>query len=319
MEEKMPKQFNEPLRARLQAYREKENLSLADLAGEIGSNVSTVSTYLNKKPEGDVAKFEARVEDILLAAAKRDQSEYRLFPTKVTQIIEGTLEKIRKTNDMGLIFGPAGTGKTCGAKLYQLRHLSSIYIFIPQWLRGPTDLINSIWDASSTAGWDGHTKRSSFLADKFTGTNRLFIVDNAQRLTKDGLNYFFDFHDVTGCPIGFLSNPELQERIADNDTLFSRIGVKKFVTVGNDLHHIADNMLAQLCNGDAGEIMDLALQVLEKQGHARALYKQVRLAKEIHDKTGSPLRTCFKSAHKQLIRDYTLKLRKDEHQQKDEE
>jgi hypothetical protein len=98
------------------------------------------------------------------------------------------------------------------------------------------------------------------------------------------------------------------DRLADNDTLFSRVGVKKHVSLGDDIEHVAENMLDQLVNGHSHEIMDLAVQVLEQGGHARALYKQVLLAKEIRDNGHSPLRTCFKSAHTQLIRDYNLKL-----------
>lgn len=318
------KEFNEELRARLDEYKKRHNVSLANLATELGSNVASVSNYIAKKPEGNIAKFEERVMDILDTEAKRDQSHYKFFSTQATRTIEAHLEKVRRTNDMALLYGPAGVGKTVGGKLYQIKNPSSIYIFVPQWNRGPSQLINAIWTSTSTQGWNKYERRADYIARKFTGSNRLFIIDNAQRLTSDGLTYFFDFHDTTGCPIAFLANPELFERIKDNDQFFSRIGTKKHISL-NDAEHIAENMITQMLNGNyhtvAGlepklqplpQLMDLAVQVLEQHGHARALYKQLKLTKEIRENTQKDYRECFRAAHTQLIREYKLQLNKGE-------
>jgi transcriptional regulator with XRE-family HTH domain len=132
------KEFDEQLRARLQQYREEGRerpLTMADIAQEMGVSSTVVNKYLAGKPEGDVVKLERLVADMLKAASKRQNSDVPFFRTNVTDRISATFELIRKTNDVGLIFGPAGVGKSITIAEYTRTNATTLAISVPRWQR----------------------------------------------------------------------------------------------------------------------------------------------------------------------------------------
>jgi len=298
------KEFNEALRVKLAAYRADHNMTNGELAVELGVSGTAVSKYLNGKPEGDVEKLEANIEDVLQAAARRlEAGEITLIETSVTRQVNAALETIRKTNDIGLIHGPAGAGKTCALDLYRLGRPLTIIITATRWSGTSTALERALFTAISTRAWTGNTPRMDFLIQRFKWSNRLLCIDNAQRLTISGLQWIFDFHDETGIPIALIGNPEVLNTISANDQQFSRIGLKVDVRV-KDVAGIASALCRKyLKAGSDEDISDLAEKIVGNRGHLRALKKHLLLMPEMG---GHNARQAFKQAHTCLVSDVNL-------------
>lgn len=299
------KPFREPLRAALSEYKNKHTLSNAQLARELGIDPTGVSKYLNKKPEGDIDQLEARVQDVLKAAPKRREVTAELFQTSVTRSVAARLEIIRKTNDFGLLTGHAGIGKSCAVDLYAAANAASILVRLSRWSAHSGGLEAALFSQLETKAKERFIRRAEWMVDRLKGSNRLVIIDNAQRLTSGALDWLFDFHDATGCPIALVGNPDILTKIARVDQRFSRIGYAREVTLMKP-EPAAMQLLEQLCPGDAEELKDLAVAVASQRGYLRALRKHVALMPELLQAAGGDASQAFRMAHTQLVNDYTL-------------
>lgn len=301
------KEFSERIRQMLATYKKEYSQSLEDIARDTGYSPSTISKYLSGKPEGDVAKLESLITDVVANAAVRESYKYSLFTHAISDQIKVTFETIRKTGDVGLVTGPAGLGKTCGCQLYCVNNPTTIFITIARKLRAdPKDICRSIIAAGGQTGGTG--SNYTRVVEKLQASSRLIIVDNAHLLAKSGLGWLFDLHDETGSPIALVGNPEILDRISKNDQQFSRIGYHRVVNLTpNAAKKPTENIVHIYFPDHVAKLLPLALQVSTKQGHFRALKKQLILTREIiNGAPGTDPVEAFQSAHGQLVRNYDL-------------
>lgn len=306
------KEFNQVLRDRLHAYRtdgRTRPLTMGELAQELGVSATRVNKYLAGGPEGDVADLETRIEDILKAASTRRGSDQVFFQTNVSSIITATIELIRKTNDVGLISGPAGIGKSATLDAYRVKNPTCLAISVPRWKRDDRGVAALLFDKCETQSWDGCTARATFICERLRGSNRAVLVDNAHRMTEAARQWLFDLHDETGCPIAMIGNPEVLVAIRRNDQQFSRIGIHQEVKLDDRrASDYARAMVDSLVTHPQPGLYDLATEVVEQRGHLRALRKQLLLMLDLaatQTYAGDQIRA-FNGAHARLVRDYTL-------------
>jgi DNA transposition AAA+ family ATPase len=319
------KPFNENLRNRLEQYQKDHKLSQGELGKKLGVSSTAISKYLNGKPEGDVAKLESIAEDVLKTALTFRRIDKQPRETSVSRSIAANINTARKTNDIALITGPAGIGKSKGLELYHLENPSAVAITAARWCRNATEMFRALWDAVETAGWSrghasGHAVRKiDFLIERLKGSDRPLIIDNAHRLRPGALEFLFDFHDATEIPIILIGNPEIKTLLAKNDQQFSRIGLHKHIEGFDRPREVAEMVIGQVAP-DFSLVVDLAVKVLTQQGKARALRKQLSLAQELASKESfrdelakkgitaneELFEAAFKAAHTRLIRNYKL-------------
>src|SRR4051812_23134266 len=121
------KDYNESLRQSLIAYMTDYDLSLSDVARDIGYSSSTISKYRSGKPEGDISKLEGLLTDIIAGAATRQTRKYEIFTHHITDLVREVCDIVRgkKRASFGLLTGPAGLGKTKCLELFALSNSSS--------------------------------------------------------------------------------------------------------------------------------------------------------------------------------------------------
>lgn len=308
---------NEELRAALERYRtegRRKPLTMMELGNELGCTGTRVNKYLllnreGKQPEPDMPAIEIRVADLLKAASRRRATDVPPFETNVTVTVRATLELIRKTNDIGLISGPAGIGKGVAIAVYGANSPTTISLEIPEWQRSESGLINLMFDAVENSSWDGRTPRAAFLVERLAYTNRLMIIDNAQRLTLGARKLLFDFTDRTKLPLAFVGNEEILPLIRANDQHFSRIGINKEIKLDpRKIRDYARKMIEGKIEKPQEGLLDLATAVAEQRGHLRALRKQLDLMLDFAgtEKFDGDQIKAFYAAHAQLVRDYDL-------------
>lgn len=314
IQEGHPENAGEPstpksVRDQLIAIREIEGMSISALSQQIGYSPSVLSQYLhesgNKYP-GDTGKLERRVTDWMRSLERRRRIGVPLIECEVSKQIGAAIEAIRRTNDVGLIFGDAGIGKTCAIALYCDENPTCVMITVHEWAHDVRSVEGRIFDALPHGDWDGHTKRGDYIAGRLKGSNRLLVVDNAHKLSRPALQWLFDFHDETACPIALVGNENVMAKIADNDQRFSRVGLKLEVVIkrpGGMIRHLLKQFAP-----DAGDgIDDLCDQVVEQQGRFRALAKGLSIAAMIREGNGSlDWPTAFRAGFEKLVRNYKL-------------
>jgi hypothetical protein len=305
---KQHKTINLALRDQLAAYRAENNLSNAALGREIGYSSAAVSTYLGDVFDGDVEKFEARVQDVLRTAPLRRAIGIETFETQVTRMVAGTIKTIQETNQFALIHGPAGIGKTVGAARFQAENPTAILITLLEHCSGAHFIAKQIFAAVKTRGFaTSGQNRTEFIVSMLKGSNRPILIDNAQRMTSSARRWLFDLHDATDCPVVLIGNPEVLDPIKANDQQFSRIGLATGVALKTDeIPDITRRILQQMVPEHADELAPLAITVATKRGHLRALRNEIALAKHFMTRTGRSASEAFQAAHTKLVRDYDL-------------
>jgi DNA transposition AAA+ family ATPase len=316
--EKKFRLFSEELGAALATLKAERNLTNRQLGVMLGCDQSYVSKAINRSNDFDPAPLEAAVQDMLKSEKLRSRDALELFDTVFTDRIRGAYETIRKTADVGLIFSPAGLGKSSAMALEQRDRPLTFTITAAKGAASASCIETELFGLIETKEWNGNTKRRKFIVERTKHSGRLLVVDNGQRLHSDALQYLFDLHDETGMPIALQGNPEIEKVIRRNDQMFSRIGLKLDVRVMNDagkrvakegeVGAVVDGILRRMVPDWAGKVRDLALQVAWQQGHFRALRKTITLAHEFmaaSDALRDP-RKAFAAAHQKLVRNYAL-------------
>lgn len=315
MEEPKAWSHHELTRARIAEYIEDNKLTHAQMAERLKLTSPTrLTKYLNlykpdNRAEADSPQVESACKHFLRYEDRTAILARSLFENSVSTSVCSVLRHTRRTGDISLLHGPAGIGKSCGAICFRKENADTAIITATYWRQGPSDMEALLFDgiqddpAVIARPWPHNIKKLVWMEEIFRGTERMIIIDNAQRLHLSAFKLLFDFHDVTGCSIGLIGNPEVMDIVRPNDQLFSRIGMVRSVNLGDDAPEIAKKMIAQYAPDSGKDLHDLAADVLAKPGHGRTLRKQLNLTAVIHEESPKlGWDVCFKAAGTQLIK-----------------
>lgn len=314
MENANSPKYNEALRQRLLELRAGTNAgeySNNKMARKLGVNSSYVSQYCGGKEfNGDLAMFERRLEDFFRNEARRRASGVETIATDETRAIGNALEILRKMNEIGCIVIPSGGGKTRGEELYLRENPLAIHFQVRSWNCDKKSLEGALFKAVGAAGWDKQTKYAEFLVAKLTGSDRLLIVGDAHKLTKQALQWLVDFWEATLIPIALVGTQQLHGLLMSDPQRFSRIQLWNEIKPEKPralVEHLAKSLLPEL-NGELEQVVDLGEQIHSHEGLYRAVYKQFKLAGEIREGAKKPITAvqAVRSAHKMLLRDWQI-------------
>jgi len=281
---------NHTLRDRLREMRDApgSKWSNSKFASRIGFSVAVLSQYLNEdgnKYSGDIAGLEHKIDDFLRNESRRRASGIETSTSDVSTELRAALEYVRKTNSIGEIFAESGEGKTRGLDLYLQDNPTAILFRVRSWSRDLQSIEGAMFDVVGRAGYDKQTKRAVFLVQKLRDSDRLIIVDDAHKLTKPALQWLFDLHDETNCPIGLVGTFALEDTLNEDPQRSSRVGISYPIKTRNVRPLIA-HMVKQLipdANGEAGILCDLAEEDARQHGHYRNVHQRLKLAVELKE------------------------------------
>lgn len=300
---------NQDLIAALEQARTEDGISQTKLAKLLNVTPGPLNKYLNGKYNGDVAEIERKAEEYLATRQNTRRIKSEIFETAVTRSVANAITIARVTGDkdanVSIIHGPAGCGKTKAVEHYCAQNPLAVMGTLNDRHRDGRGVSRTIMTAlnlkpkSNVSHW-------KFLVDKFSGSKRPIIIDNAQRLNTSGMAWINDFQDETRCPVILVGNPEIIELIKTNDQSLSRFGFAEHVSLNpKELSDIAHRVAAQYFD-DAEEVRDLTALIAKGQGGLRSVKKQCLLAQALKDNGIPDPRKAFQAAHSKLIRDYTL-------------
>ncbi len=297
------------LTAALIEYRQSQGLTNSVLGQRFGESPTFISKYINDKLDHDPKDFSPRAWNILTALKSRLDDALNIFENSVTRSIAGRIEMARRTQDVFLIVGDAGEGKTCGCRLFAERNPGTIYLELATHQRTDRKVAAALFQKLERRGdWKGSTSYTEFLTTQLRGSHRVILLDEAHMLDSTGRQLAFNLNRDTGCPVGLIGNPEILDKIRRNDQHFSRVGVKgEPMLTKKEIAGDALRVAAQFSNDDfANDISDLVAYVATKPGKLRSVRKSVILAFELATKNGTDPRRSFRDAHSNLVRDYHL-------------
>jgi len=229
-------------------YIDKRSFTIADVAHELGTpKASTIRELtLGTYREGSDAHIRTLNNWIEQNARRRAVKLKNDFDstTKVAKDIFNVARMVRENSTMGLVFGPAGIGKSrCSQAVYEVT-AGAILVRTLNSTRTPKGLIGALADvlhcrsAHRNAEHAKQTQEERVIA-KLAESNRLIIIDEAHKLTTDAVEVLRDIHDAAGVPILLVATRDLHTRILrsltpDLGQLYSRFDIILSLVQGHD-------------------------------------------------------------------------------------
>lgn len=219
------------IRSQIKAVLELKGYTIAGIAREIDNSPSTLSLFISDKYTGDNEKVARALKAFLERMKDRADSPditIDFQPTRNAKRIHEVCRICHVEGEIGVVYGPAGLGKTISAKQYAADNAGVIYIEVD-----PSFSASSIIkELHRKLGGDGKGGLYDLFQDiihRLSDTKRLLIVDQAEILPKKGIELIRSINDKTGVGVVMLGMDALRNNIkglkGEFAQLYSRIGL----------------------------------------------------------------------------------------------
>lgn len=272
----------------LKQYQQDNGLSQARLATLLGVSPAVISQYLKGEYKGDVASIDKKVEQMLLRAKdKATDIKADFVRTTTAQKILEVCSMAHTMNDINLVIGEAGLGKTMAIKHYAQTVENVVLIeteptFSPKVLL--IELCNKLGIPPSKSNHDNIAN----IIEKLNGSDRLIIIDEAELLSYKCLEVIRRIHDKSGVGVVLAGMPRLRTNLrgkrGEYKQLYSRIG---FVCDLAD--RLSDSDIGELVLGVLGDNECNDSFVKASNGNARRLSKIIRGVNRIAKMNNKPV------------------------------
>lgn len=266
------------LREQFNDYLLNNNVSQASVARALGISASALNQWLSNEYKGNVDKITESVKSFLIRQAeKKSQIKFEIVFCNTT-VAKKTFEVARichLDNEIGIIYGDAGLGKTVALKEYA--RLNPDVVLIEATLGYTTKVVIS--KLHRAIGYDGLGSINNMfedIVDRLRGSGRLIIVDEAEHLPYRALELLRRIYDMAEVGILLVGMPRLLSNIRGLHgqflQLYSRVGIASKVERLNedDVQTILQSSLKDVSN----EV--LRSFYTSSNGNARILSKLIK-------------------------------------------
>lgn len=231
----------EQARIALSTYITKHKLTQGEAAKRLGYSGGAVSQFLRGQYPGNSEEVCTRVEELVAREATRQElprvagGSWR--GTAIAEQVYGGLQWCHQRRRLGLITGDAGLGKTTALERYCEEHRSALLLRADMTCARPHYLLRALGAALGARVPSDQFAAAIAVRDALRGTDRLVIIDEAQRLSAAGLEAIRDLHDGSGVGVVLCGNQAVQAGVYGSGQAafaqhFSRLGLH--IAVKND-------------------------------------------------------------------------------------
>ncbi len=212
----------------LKQYMQDGGLSQARVANILGMSASVVSQYLKGTYTGDVEAIDEKVAQMTQRAKDKAQDIKRDFVSTVTakKIID-VCGMAHSMNDINLVIGEAGLGKTVALKHYADNTAGVVFVEVEPTFSPKVMLVELCHKLGITPSRSNHDNISA-ITEKLKGSERLIVIDEAELLSYKCLEIIRRIHDMTGVGVVLAGMPRLRKNLrgksGEYKQLYSRIG-----------------------------------------------------------------------------------------------
>lgn len=280
--------FNE-LRERLRQVMARRSMTMAAAAKLAGIGDSTVSAFMAGNYAGNNQRMADRLRIWLDAQDSMVQAQASLLTTipfaktKSSDAFMAALEYAQFLGDCSVIAGGAGVGKTTAAERYAATHPNVWLLTADTSLSKAHAILGYVADVLGVT--ETRSDRiSRAIATRLAGTQGLLIIDEAQKMSVEGLDQLRSIHDRSKIGLTLIGNETVWSRLdgggrkAEFAQLFSRVGMR--VTASKPTSGDIEVILDAAGITEMGQ-RKLLRAIAAKPGALRDVAKTLRLARQV--------------------------------------
>jgi len=205
------------------------------IAKAIGINPGTLNQYLNQAYLGKVESINEKIKAYIEREAERgDNWTDIIIQTDILQTINKTVKLIHAMRKIGVIYGPAGLGKTESAKQYVRTNPGAYLATARPVYKSVAGVITLLYETIFREVKNLPPRHASAtLIERLRGSDAIVIIDDAHELTNDALEEVRAIHDASQCAFVLIGTEEILNRLQDRRTgkilaqMSSRIPVRR--------------------------------------------------------------------------------------------
>lgn len=200
------------IRTEVQTYMGESGKSQKQIAREIAVSPAALSQFLDGIYTGDNAGIADRLQGWLALEAKRNtMKEHSQMSLDVenTKTVLFVCEYAHTKNDITLIFGDAGAGKTTALEYYRDKNAGVIMITANACTSSATSILKMLCNETGRNISGRKDIIMNELVKYFKGTNRLIIIDEADHLTLSALQAIRNLNDMAKVGIVLSGNNKI--------------------------------------------------------------------------------------------------------------
>lgn len=203
-------------RQALADFMEQSRKSQRQLSKETGLSTSVISQFLNGTYTGDNEEVAKTIDRYLTVGKERLNS---VSDVQFVEDLYNTREVLfacnyaHRNNDITLVSGDAGAGKTTALRYYAENNTGVIFVTANACITTATAILSLI---CRQIGKQVPTRRAALmnaLVEQLTGTNRLIIIDEADHLSLDALQAVRNLNDTAHCGIVLSGNDKIYRQM----------------------------------------------------------------------------------------------------------
>ncbi len=253
----------------------------------MGVSTATLSLFLTSSYTGDNETVAQKAMQFLELGAAREQmaaSPPICMNVGNTKKILAAVKMAHEGNEIHLVYGPAGCGKSTALKYYAKKTSGTVYVEVDATTGSHRNVLISVLEAMGEIPKNRPTAQiMREILSMLKGTNRLLLIDEAQHLNERAFDTLRAINDKAGVGIIFSGNRGILKRMfgrfeMEYDQLFSRFG--GFCEVQN---YYSTEDISGIYAGVQldGESVNHLRKVANQKGGMRRMDKQYRLAANI--------------------------------------
>ncbi len=224
---------------RLKDFMNESGKSQNQIAKELGLSGATISQFLDGSYKGDNGRIATDIENYLALAFERNLStDKTVFNVNLmnTKKVLFACRYAHKSNDIALVSGAAGAGKTTALRYYRDNNPGTLYIEATPCMTSTKSILRAI---GKSIGKNIITNADEFLEEickSLRGSNRLIIMDEADHLPFKALQLLRSINDRAGVGIILSGNDRIYTQMTTGqksyelEQLKTRIIVKSKVS-----------------------------------------------------------------------------------------
>jgi len=236
--------------ANFSAYITRHAIKIPDVARKMGKPRASTIRELVKGTYREHADEHIRKLNNWVEQHARQQAvklEGGFVDTGVAKQILAVARLVRENQTMGLVVGPTGIGKSrCAQALYET-YVGSIFLTVMFGYYHPKGLTMTLAEKlgvrqrKTIQSEHANLTQVERVVAVLRDSNRLLIIDEAQKLQTGAIELLREIHDAAGVPVLLLATKELHDRIQrnadpDRGQVYSRFDITHHLTQGRDVH-----------------------------------------------------------------------------------